>query len=239
MKPTHRRIARALDTVVSEREDGTTEYRTPVVISTGVEARDGNVWDQATWDLSHYEANPVVLYAHNDGDVVVGRGESLRVDETEHGPALVGEVVWDVGDHNPVGTRLAIQYARGFMRAFSARIDPTVAKFVHRRELPDNHPARGDSGYLVQGLGLLEFSAVPIPADPHATAQRDEGGGEVDALRADLLRLIRTDPEIRRAIEAIPLTRAEPSTGDAPHWFDGLVSSTPLGDLFNNSNGDT
>ncbi len=237
MKPTQ---AFRVSNVATERvqRDGAEVCVTRFIISTGIEARDGDVWDMSTWELDGYRANPVVLDTHSQGTTadVVGRCTEIGTEEhAEHGLVLAGTVEWDTHETNPAGQRVAAQYERGFLNAVSAGV--RVRTWVHRASLDVDHPAKADTGYLARGLELLEFSPVPIPADPRALAQRALTDGELQAVRDEVLRLVRTDAGVRAAVLAVPLS--EPSGADAGRsWFDDLPTSSsgePVASLFTNT----
>lgn len=214
-------------------KDGEAEtLRTEFIASTSAVDRYGDIVEQ-TWSLDAYKANPVILAFH-DPTRVVGKAVKVGVaDAPDVGQHLRIVVEWDMGDHNPDGTRIAEQFRRGVLSAGSVGFRPSSQ--IPRSSLPDDDPRKGDRGYVLSGNELLEFSAVAIPANPQAVAQRDLTD---ESVRDEVLRILRTDAEVRAIIRAMPLT--EPAgcehergwfdtlSGDsADNWFGDLPTTTP------------
>lgn len=242
MSTYHRSLA-ASRTYVERAESGAESVRTEVIASTSMEGRDGDVWEQ-DWILDHYLRNPVVLDSHESWGTgrVVGRSVEVGVVEhPQYGRVLRALIEWDTGEHNPDGRRIAAQFQGGFLSAVSVGMRPGA--MVPRSSLPDEHPAKGERGYYMTRNELLEISAVAIPADPRAVAQRDAAAAERRAeVRAEVLRLIRGDAEVRRALSALPLTQPTADSGTGLDWFDTLPEIVDdLAELFtfNDSNGST
>lgn len=137
---------------------------TRFVVSTDREARDGHVVDQSSWILDGYRANPVVLWSHDHDRPPIGRAVEIGV----QGGALVATVEWDTASE--LGASVARQYSEGWLSAVS--VGWRSGKVSPRSKLPDGHPYRADAGLLFQDNEMLEFSAVSVPADPHALAIR-------------------------------------------------------------------
>lgn len=182
------------------------EKTTEFICSSEVEARDGDVIDQASWQLAAYKRNPVVLNEH--WGAVVGRSDRVWV-EADKGQ-LRAIVAWDDGEQNPMGRLVAHQHRSGFRRAVSVRWRP--GKITARNELPKEHrwyaePVKRKGffgeyfhvGRLHERSELLEISSVSIPSDP--TALQVRGGaahqmpdaGARSAMMAALDEAIRSD----------------------------------------------
>ena len=117
-----------------------------VVISTADEDRQGDMLDQSKWNLVNYEANPVVLWAHDYYSLPIGVCTSIKVE----GGELVAEGKFAPGELNPLAAQIAGLYNAGFIKATS------VGYIQHEDE----------------SLELLEFSFVPVPANPFALSMR-------------------------------------------------------------------
>lgn len=133
-----------------------TEERTlEAAISTDAVDRVGDVIRQDGWDLTHYLKNPVVLFGHDYSKPPIGRALSLTVGEG----ALIAKMQF-------ADTRFAREihklYAEGYMRAFSVGFAPLEPPQI-RRDDKDRFV-----GYEYTKQELLEFSAVPVPANPEA-----------------------------------------------------------------------
>lgn len=172
-----------------------------------------------SWDLRHFKANPVVVWAHDYSTPPVGRASSVKLD----GTILVASITWDDDDANPLGKTVAHQFRDGFLSAVSVGFSPGDS--VQRSTLDDDHPWHGKSG-LVYGMNtpnqLLEISAVPIPANPHATAMRS-APAPVD-VRDELLKLLTTDDAIRAEVGSLAADWT-PEETDAPQSFFELLTN--------------
>jgi hypothetical protein len=118
-----------------------------VVISTSDEDRQGDALDQSKWKLQNYEANPVVLWAHDYYNLPIGVCTSISVQDGK----LVAEGKFASADLNPFADQVAKLYAAGYIKATSV-------------------------GYIQHEDGeleLLEFSFVPVPANPYALSMRE------------------------------------------------------------------
>lgn len=156
------RVARVMSTV--EKADGDRRVRTRFVASTATPDRMGDVVDQDSWDLGNYKQNPVILWAHDYSLPPVGRAVFCEVVEGQ----LEIEVEWDTGSE--LGATVARQFKEGFLSAGSVGFRPSSA--VPRASLPEEDPRHGQYGYVFYGCELLEFSAVPVPANAEALAAK-------------------------------------------------------------------
>jgi hypothetical protein len=117
-----------------------------VVVSTADEDRQGDTLDQSKWNLDNFKANPVVLWAHDYQSLPIGACTSITVKNGE----LVAEGKFAPAELNPFAAQVAGLYQAGFIKATS------VGFMIH------------ESGELE----LLEFSFVPVPANPYALSMR-------------------------------------------------------------------
>lgn len=220
------------------RMTDSTEGAASFVASTALVDRNGNYIRQ-NWRLDNYLSNPVVLHEHEIP--VVGRGEA-RVDGEGDQAHLIADVVWDSGEHNPIGTMVAVQHARGFRSAVSVRALPGTATF--RDELDKGDPLYDSSifsGAVIDSPELLEISSVAIPANPKALRNRwghlgdqddhpGEWAGAPDKMAKALSEIasrqaaewivaaIRADDAVRAAIRSI-LLEAGPAPEPEPSDF--------------------
>lgn len=152
------------------------------VSSTEVEARDGDIIDQASWRLGHYRKNPVVLEGHRMDRVV---GHTTKIERQPQ--RLVSRIRWDDSEFNPEGRLVAHQHQKGIRRAVSVRW--ITGKHINRNELPADDPryqkkpkriktmfgAFDRFGLVHMDNVLLEQSSVSVPGDPRALQQRGIG----------------------------------------------------------------
>ena len=135
--------------------------RVTVVASTSNVARDGAIIEARGWDLSYYERNPVVLWAHNDHELPIGRTVESQLTDSE----LIQ--THEFADH-PAADQVFQAIRGGFVNATSVRWIPGETAV---RTMPS-----GDRVLVfTTGHQLLETSYVPIPADPGALIVRADG----------------------------------------------------------------
>ncbi len=118
--------------------------------------RYGEIIVASGWQLENYRKNPVVLNAHNYGDILFTIGRALITEV--RGPALFQRIEFAT-DINPVA-RIAYGLYRGkFLNAVSVGFIPL------RWET-----GSPDAGFIRKYLEqeLVEVSAVGIPANPNA-----------------------------------------------------------------------
>lgn len=195
-------------------------------ISTGNVARDNAIIEPDGWDLRNYRRNPVVLYAHDDSaggwvGVTAGTRAALPVarasDVGLQDGNLVATAEFDMDDEFAVRVLRKIQ--GGFINATSVRWLPLTAPKREVRELLDDDGiTREREVWVFARSELLEFSYVPIPADPGAVIQR-AAGGAVDFAALAGTPAVPPVPEISRSLllEAVP-------------QLEGFLSSARLND---------
>lgn len=132
--------------------DGTPDAEGPIRFVAGTEGikLDGRSFKMSGVDLTRFEANPVILWAHDDTRPPIGRGSAMV-----RGGQLVVDVEFDPEDE--FAQVVASKYRRGFLNAVSML--PLPAGF--------RRGARPRSGVIDQ-WELVEVSAVPIPVDREA-----------------------------------------------------------------------
>ncbi len=137
-----------------------------VVVSTGDLARDSMVIDQRGWNLANYERNPVVLWAHDDRSLPIGRTVESRVE----GNALVQ--THQFAEH--ARAQEVFDLVRGgFVNATSVRWQP--GKTEHRKIHDPGLGREREVVVFTEGHELLETSYVPIPADANCLVMRADG----------------------------------------------------------------
>lgn len=118
-----------------------------VVISTSDVDRQGESIDQAGIDLTNYKNNPVVLWGHDYYSLPIGICESVELVNGR----LVAKGRFAPEAANPFAQQVRKLYDAGIIRATS------VGFIVHEME-----------GHIITKSELLEFSFVPVPANPYA-----------------------------------------------------------------------
>lgn len=140
--------------------------RRTFVISTGSVDRDNDTISVNGWKLENYKRNPVVLFAHDYDSLPIGKCVEIGI----NGDKLLATA--EFADHAMADTCLKLVDG-GFLRATSVGFRPM--KFTINEE-------RRGLDFVEQEL--LEFSVVPVPANPEALMVSREFGSETEQLLA-------------------------------------------------------
>lgn len=152
-------------------------------ISTAAVDRAQDVIDQAGWDLSGFQRNPVVLWQHNSWDMPIGK----CVDVGLEAGALRATVEF-VRSDMPMGIgeladTVLMMCKEGFLSATSVGFRPLEFDVT-------TDPSRGADDYFpgfdFRKQDLTEFSIVTIPCNANAVidpAHRDGGADPLAAIR--------------------------------------------------------
>lgn len=127
---------------VDEKEHSIIHY-----ISTPYPDRSGEVMNPEGCDYSEYTKNPVVFFSHRSRDLPIGRNEFIEIT----GKGIIAKTIFDTSDFAKEIFRLN---AEGFLNSWSIGFsysEPPVLK---------------DGIFYVNNWKLLEYSSVPIPANP-------------------------------------------------------------------------
>lgn len=123
------------------------------LVSTDSVDRDGDVIVPAGWQLENYRKNPVVLWAHRYDQLPIAK--ALAIEPAEHGLLAMMQFA-----EHQLAQDVFDLYAGGFLRAFSVGF--RVLEYTRRQD------AQAQTGWLIMKAELLEFSAVPVPANQDA-----------------------------------------------------------------------
>ncbi len=121
--------------------------RFEVIISTADQDRQGEIVNQAGWDLAHYKNNPVVLWGHNYTGLPIGVTDSIEIKDGK----LVASGRFAPESANP--------FAQQVRRLYDAKILRSTSVGFIAKEMEGNTITKAE---------LLEFSFVPVPANPMA-----------------------------------------------------------------------
>lgn len=180
----------------SAEDTGTFE----VVISTNDVDRSGEIVDQKGWDLTHYKNNPVVLWGHDYYSLPIGVCDELTVRTVGTKQELVAKGRFAPEAANPFAQQVRRLYDAGMMRTTS------VGFIAHEME-----------GNTITKAELLEFSFVPVPANPMALSARQ-------------LKELNLDRDIM-SVKGLNITeKAEPMEGDACTADDGSAGTMQMQD---------
>lgn len=140
-------------------------------ISTAAVDRSGDTVAVDGWSTSEFRKNPVVLWAHDYTSLPVARslnewveGKALKAkaEFTPVGMARFNDTVFDM-------------YKQGFLSAVSVGFLPT--KWAWTEE------ANRKYGIDFMEQSLLEFSAVPVPANPEALIEARSAGVDLAPIK--------------------------------------------------------
>ena len=125
-------------------------------ISTGNPDRESDTISVDGWKLDNYRKNPVVLWAHDYSEPPVAKSLAEWVEEGK----LKSRAQFTPRELYPFGYMIYEMYKHGYMNAVSVGFLPL--KWVHNEERDGFFPI----DFVEQEL--LEYSAVPVPANPEA-----------------------------------------------------------------------
>lgn len=159
-------IAEILPVVAKDGDATDISRRRTFVISTASPDRDNDVVEVAGWQLENYRKNPVVLWAHDYRALPIGKAIEVGIRDGKL------ESTMEFADHEMANVVMRLVDG-GFLRATSVGFRPS--KYVL------NEDRRGID-FTEQEL--LEFSIVPVPANPEALIVAREFASDVAQLRA-------------------------------------------------------
>lgn len=142
------------------------------VITTNVEDRQGEIVEPDGIDLSNYLANPIVLYGHcysGIESIPVGRATSLEIVHEGDKKSLRAQWQWQADDVTPLISAVRKSWERGFLGTVSIGF------------MPGEY-----DGNTIKTSELLEFSIVPVPANPQALRLNGFTDEEVKALTPEV-----------------------------------------------------
>ena len=163
-------------------DDGAVSF----IASTATPDRYGDTIEQAGWNLSAYQKNPVLLWAHSHSEPPVGRVVSMSVKD---GNLVADRVEFTTDEVNPFGAKVGRMVKAGFLNAVSVGFLPS--KFEPRKAADGSF-----LGYTFQEQELLELSVVPVPANPEALLQNKAFAAELRSW-VDSKSDVATDAEAR------------------------------------------
>ena len=144
------RIRKFLNVKVSDEGDRVLKFR----VTDETVDRDNEILTLDGWDIKQYKKNPVMLFAHNYRDLPVGKGKSIKVSKDD---GMVIRTQFPTADEYPFADTVYRLYKAGYLNAVSIGF------------IPKDHE-RGENGKptKITKKEMLEFSAVPVPANPNA-----------------------------------------------------------------------
>lgn len=135
-------------------------------------------------DLTNFKKNPVVLWAHDSHGLPVARAiKTYREKDKETKTNLTLSIArFMEEDLNPFSYMIYRMCTEGFLNACSVGL--RIIKYTKSED--EARPY----GYDFEETDLLEWSVVPIPANPNALAKAHEIGIDTDPLRDWAVRVL-------------------------------------------------
>lgn len=135
------------------------EERTATFVAS-TEAIDshGDIVDQASWQLDHFKANPIVLYGHNSRELPIGKATDIAVKNGQ----LETTIKFASAEANPRAEEVWRLIQEGILKAVSVGFLPTNGNY----EVRD-----GKDVFVWRAPILKEISVVPVPANHEALAR--------------------------------------------------------------------
>jgi len=165
------------------------EHRLRVTITTNTRDRHGDILEPGGAMVASYLKNPVVLWAHEYRTLPIGRATSLVRD----GESLKAEILFAPTDF---AREVCGLYAKGFLNAWSVGFLPLEWEVIEDED-------GKFTGYHITSWELIEFSAVPVPANPDALS---------NAMRKGLVQ----EPALARALAAVVSAQSNEETALLP-----------------------
>lgn len=148
---------------VRVKAEGGESRKVAIVISTKGLDRMGDTVDPLGIDVSNFEKNPVVLWAHSHYIPPIARSVSLKASSK----ALRSVAEFMPADLSPFADSVFQMLKGGWLNAASIGFLPKRGGFEY-------DPERG--GFDFRKTELLEYSIVPVPANPQALVSAKSAG---------------------------------------------------------------
>lgn len=133
-----------------------------VVITSDAMDRQGEILLPEGMKYDNYMKNPIVLFGHDQWEIesIVGKCTNLELVDNK----WIAKGVFVGEDVNPKAQMLRKMYDQGFIRTTSVGLKPLIRDTTNRN--------------IIREWELLEFSFVPVPANPEALRLSKEIGAE-------------------------------------------------------------
>ena len=147
----------------AEIKDINSDQRTLVaVISTSAKDRMDESVAHDGVNLKDYQKNPIVLWAHDYSQPPIGKALWVKRDNEAKG--LISKMQFA---DTAFAKEIFGLYQGGFMKAFSIGFIP---KQIVRNYQQEGYDKNKDPYLTISKWDMLEYSAVPVPANPEALA---------------------------------------------------------------------
>jgi len=191
-------------------------------ISTGSVDRERDTLAVEGWDLASYRRNPVVLWAHDYSGLPVGRAESVLARSGQ----LIARMEFVPGEVHPFAETVRQLVDGGFLKATSVGFRPLEWVFNEER-----------MGFDFKKQELLEFSIVPVPANPEALVEAKRAGISLVPLKDWAIKVLDSyaldDEEKAEAARVLKIAGGDPASvtvAGAPEPAGAPHAVVPPGD---------
>ena len=142
-----------------------TNMELTALVSTNAVDRYREVIDPDGMDAKNFRKNPVVLWAHDYSQPPIGKALWIK----KEGDGIVSKVKFA---NTPRAKEIFELYKDGFMKAFSIGFIPMETENIPMDDpmMPEKPQDHKKPRKIYRKWELLEYSAVPIPANPEAVA---------------------------------------------------------------------
>jgi len=147
-------------------------------ISTGARDREGDIIDPKGWEIENYLRNPVVLFAHDNRRPPIGR--AVSVEATENRLTATAEFMPPDIDTSGFSETIYRMVKAGYLNATSVGFLPKEWELIREKMGDDEEEKVTGIKFLKQEL--LEFSIVPVPANPEALIGASKSGIDIHPL---------------------------------------------------------
>lgn len=183
-----------------------------MVISTSSVDRHGESVDQKGWQLENYQVNPIVLWSHDSWAMPIGVTDKIYVE----GEKLIAEGRFAPAEVNPLAQQVRRAYELGIMNMASVGFIP------HEQE-----------GNTYTKCELLEWSFVPVPANPQCSRLEEKELGELISKGLIIDKMITKDTEVAEVLPApVEPAALEDETQKKTVKADSTALSEAVGEEF-------
>lgn len=147
----------------STKDIDTEEQTAVVTISTKVKDRQRDIMEPIGCLIENFRKNPVVLWAHHYGLPPFAKSLWIKIEDDR----IVSKAKFA---QTVLGQELFYLYSEGFLNAWSIGFIPLAWERIEEAEGAEEGGGLGyqPPGYRITKWELLEYSGVPVPANPEA-----------------------------------------------------------------------
>jgi hypothetical protein len=154
-------VIRSFETNPAVKSDSVGDRSIIFTVSSPGVKRDGHEIVQDGWRLENYRTNPVVMWAHSRDTLPIATSSWEKLVETASGRVLRSQADFLSAEDNQFADQVLSLYKKRLLNAVSAGWRALKYDFVRDEE-------DFVTGIRFLEQDLMEYSAVPIPADPQA-----------------------------------------------------------------------